>query len=328
MATNSKSLNTNELNLMMNVVKCYYELGMNQEQIAKKEFISKSTVCRLLKKAVSNGYVEFNIKYPIGSVHVLEDKFYEYFGVERAFIVPVYTDDYSIRLKNVCEAASLEVAKLIHDDDIITVSWGTTMEQFANLFKAGSTPKKNVSVVLMNGSIAGNIVSTKSSQIVEKLSGELNASGYLLPAPLIVDTKSLASALKKDSRVKHVLDLAIQSNISITSVGAMSKDSVLTTRGAFSQEEYENLISQGAVGDIAGQCFDMSGNQVSVDVLERTIGISIDELKKKDIRIGIGVGSKKAKAIVGALRGGIINRIYTDESTAEEVLSIIKNKTV
>ncbi len=36
MAGKEKGSNTNELNLMMNVVKYYYELGMNQEQIAKK----------------------------------------------------------------------------------------------------------------------------------------------------------------------------------------------------------------------------------------------------------------------------------------------------
>ena len=198
------------------------------------------------------------------------------------------------------------------------------MEQFANSFHMGSNVKTNTKVVLMNGSIAGNIDSTKSSQIVERLSLELNAEGYLLPAPLIVDSKEVAEVLKKDSHVKYVLDKAARSQIAIVSVGAISKDSVLTQRGAFTDKEFNEMNALGAVGDVAGRCFDIKGNQVSIKVAERTIGLTIDEIKSKRIRIGIGIGEKKAKAIVGALNGGIINRLYTDELTAQEVLSVVK----
>ncbi len=324
MAGKEKGSNTNELNLMMNVVKYYYELGMNQEQIAKKEYISRSSVCRLLKKAVQLGYVKFQIQYPLDSVRMLEDEFHKYFDIDKVFVVPTYTDDMAIRLKNVCEAAAVEVSKIISDNDILSVTWGNTMEQFANSFHMGSNVKTNTKVVLMNGSIAGNIDSTKSSQIVERLSLELNAEGYLLPAPLIVDSKEVAEVLKKDSHVKYVLDKAARSQISIVSVGAISKDSVLTQRGAFTDKEFNEMNALGAVGDVAGRCFDIKGNQVSIKVAERTIGLTIDEIKSKRIRIGIGIGEKKAKAIVGALNGGIINRLYTDELTAQEVLSVVK----
>ncbi|MBQ3273859.1 MAG: hypothetical protein IJH51_01035 [Christensenellaceae bacterium] len=324
MAGKEKGSNTNELNLMMNVVKYYYELGMNQEQIAKKEYISRSSVCRLLKKAVQLGYVKFQIQYPLDSVRMLEDEFHKYFDIDKVFVVPTYTDDMAIRLKNVCEAAAVEVSKLISDNDILSVTWGNTMEQFANSFHMGSNVKTNTKVVLMNGSIAGNIDSTKSSQIVERLSLELNAEGYLLPAPLIVDSKEVAEVLKKDSHVKYVLDKAARSQIAIVSVGAISKDSVLTQRGAFTDKEFNEMNALGAVGDVAGRCFDIKGNQVSIKVAERTIGLTIDEIKSKRIRIGIGIGEKKAKAIVGALNGGIINRLYTDELTAQEVLSVVK----
>ncbi len=255
---------------------------------------------------------------------MLEDEFHKYFDIDKVFVVPTYTEDMAIRLKNVCEAAAVEVSKLIGDNDILSVTWGNTMEQFANSFHMGSNVKTNTKVVLMNGSIAGNIDSTKSSQIVERLSLELNAEGYLLPAPLIVDSKEVAEVLKNDSHVRYVLDKAARSQIAIVSVGAISKDSVLTQRGAFTDKEFNEMNALGAVGDVAGRCFDIKGNQVSIKVAERTIGLTIDEIKSKKIRIGIGIGEKKAKAIVGALNGGIINRLYTDELTAQEVLSVVK----
>ena len=52
----------------------------------------------------------------------------------------------------------------------------------------------------------------------------------------------------------------------------------------------------------------------------------MEDIKKKPVRIGIGVWRrKKARAIIGALRGKIINRIFTDEVTAKEVITTLKN---
>ena len=83
----AKDIENNELNLMISVVKKYYELGMNQEQIAKEEFISKSSVCRLIKKAVDNGYVKFQINYPVESVKTLENEFHRMFDLDKVFIL-------------------------------------------------------------------------------------------------------------------------------------------------------------------------------------------------------------------------------------------------
>ena len=321
----SDKMDPNELNLMLTVIKYYYEMGMNQEEIAKKEFISKSSVSRLIKKAVENGFVTFQINYPVESVRVLEEEFHRYFDVEKVFISPAYTDDFDIRLKYTCSAAASDLYKILRDDEIISVSWGNTMDQLAGLLKPGANLKKNVKVVLMNGSVAGHISSTKSSQIVEKFAEVFNAEGFLLPAPLIVDNKETAQAIAADSHVRYAMDLARKSQLAVVSVGAFSSDSVLTRRGAFSKLDYEDIIALGAVGDIAGRCFSISGDQVSEQIDDRTIGLTLEEIRAKQVRIGIAVGRRKARAIIGALRGRIINRIYTDEYTAKEVILTLSN---
>jgi deoxyribonucleoside regulator len=48
--------------------------------------------------------------------------------------------------------------------------------------------------------------------------------------------------------------------------------------------------------------------------------LSLDELKKKEYCIAVAVGSKKVKSICGALRGGFLNVLITDENTADAVL--------
>lgn len=321
----AKDIENNELNLMISVVKKYYELGMNQEQIAKEEFISKSSVCRLIKKAVDNGYVKFQINYPVESVKTLENEFHRMFDLDKVFITPTYTEDADIRLKDTCKSVAGDICKIVKPDDIIGVTWGTTMEQLANTIMTIPNTKKCSKVVLINGSVAGDISSTKSSQIVEQFSQFFSAQGFLLPVPLVVDNKRIAQAIQMDSHVKYVMDLAHESQLAIVSVGAVSYESVLRTRSAYSKEDFDEIMALGAVGDIAGRCFDINGKQVSKPVIDRMIGLKTEDIKSKKVRIGVAVGEKKVKAIIGALRGGIINRFYTDEITAQEVIKVFKN---
>jgi len=110
---------------------------------------------------------------------------------------------------------------------------------------------------------------------------------------------------------------------SVFSIGAASYESVLRKRGAYSKEDYDDVLTQGAVGDIIGRCFDINGNLVSKMIDDRIMAMSLDTLRAKKIRIGIGVGSNKARAIIGALRGGMASRLYMDSVTAKEVCRLL-----
>lgn len=325
MNISSKDIAGSELNQMLSVVKKYYELGMNQEQIAKEEFISKSSVCRLLKKAVKNGYVQFQINYPLESVQTLENEFYEYFDLDKVFIASTYTDDEEIRLKDTCKAVIAELGKIVKPSDSLCVTWGSTLEYLASMLsKETSSTKKCEKVILMNGSTAGDISSMKSSSIVEQFAKWFSAEGYLMPVPLIVDSKQVADILKQDSHVKYVMDFALQSQLAVMSIGAVDPQSVLRQRGAYSKEEFNEVLADGAVGNVSGRCFNIHGNQIAPQIEERLLGPTLDEIKSKKIRIGIAAGNHKAQAIIGALNGKIINRLYTDEITAQEVIKILK----
>ena len=56
-------MNKTEFQLMISAAKQYYQLGVSQEEIARRAYVSKSTISRLIRKAVDLGYVEFKINY-------------------------------------------------------------------------------------------------------------------------------------------------------------------------------------------------------------------------------------------------------------------------
>ena len=315
----------NDIIQMIRITKQYYELGRTQDEIAHYEHISKSTVSRILKRAEDRGYITIKINHPIESIQSLEDEFYRYFDIEKVFIAPSYVDNFQIRLTDTCRALAEQLPKMLEDNEIIGVSWGRMMEQLVSVLKPPARPLKNIRVVQLSGSVAKNVISNLSSFIVEHFSSTFDGTGYLLPAPVLVDTKEIADAIMSDSQIKMVLDLARQSNFAVFSIGAVNPQSVIVERGSFSQEHYKELRQLGAVGDIIARYFNIRGELVDHDINQRTIGLTLDELRQKRVRLALAVGADKIEGIVGALCGKICTHLYTDELTAKEVLKCYKN---
>ncbi len=53
-----------------------------------------------------------------------------------------------------------------------------------------------------------------------------------------------------------------------------------------------------------------------------SIGLNLDEIRKIPFRIGVAASAEKALPIYGALRGGYIHTLITDEAAAQGVLEI------
>ena len=309
-----------EINTIIRIAKKYYELGMSQEQIAAEEETSISTVSRIIKKAVTLGYVKHEIIYPVRSLALQEELLKKHFDIDHIFITPCFVNNASIFMTDTCKMVAEDLSKIVSDNDIVSVSWGRTMEHLSSLLVAPATTKKGIKIVQLNGSIATSVLSTKTAGLLEKFTQAYSGVGYIIAAPALVDDEKIANEIKRDSRIKLVLELAREANIAVFSIGQTSENSVLVERSTVTIENIKALREAGAVGDICTRFFDLSGDLVDNGYNARTIGIELHELKKKKHRIGIAVGAEKADAIIGALRGGYMTTLYTDEITALNVL--------
>ena len=310
----------NDINLIIRIAKKHYELNMSQEKIAQEENLSKSMVNRLIRKANELKFVKIEVTYPLESVKKLEDEIKTLFPIENVFVCPAYIDDYLVRINDTCKAVAKDVSALVQDDEVIGVSWGRTMYNVSSRLIAPSPPKRNIKIVQLHGTLSKNIASSKFSSIIENFSDTFLGTGYLLPAPVIVDTKEIAEAVMSDSSIQMTFDVAKKAQIAVFGIGEVSSKYVLVERGIYTEEEYERLKSIEAVGDICSRYYDMDGNPALRMLSNRTIAITAEELKKKKHRIGVAVGEHKTKAIIGALNAGIMTSFYTDEITAQEVL--------
>lgn len=302
--------------LMMSAAKQYYQLGLPQDVIAKNLFISKSTVSRLIKKSVEMGYIQFRINDLGETDEMLADEFMQTFGI-KCVILPTYVDSDMVRLNDVCALAAKEIFSNIEDNEIIGLPWGRTIEYLAANINE-PIDRSNIKICMLNGFVNGSIRSMKAIHIVEKLSAMLNATGYVLPCPLLVETPEIKQILQEDFSIKQVNELLREAQTIIFSVGPFDmQNTYLMELGS---DVVDHLRSFNGAGNFAGRTYDINGTEFHTQLYGRLMSLPIKELTKKKKRICIAVGEYKAKAILGLLRGNIVNLLYTDIDTAKEVL--------
>ena len=312
-------MDTNKSYQIIRVAKKYYELHMGQLEIAQEEGVSKSTISRMLQKAIDRGYVTVTLDAPVESVKEMEDQLKQTFHLKEVFVSPNLVDDEEINLRDTCRALAGNLDKYIIDNTVVAVSWGNTLNCLAGQIQP--LKAKDIKVVQLNGGVAKSASSTGASQIVDALTMAGHGIGYMFPVPAIVDSKHTSEILQEETQVKNVLRLAKEAEVSIFSIGALSKDSILYEVEYLKDEDFQALEKNKAVGDIASRYFDINGNIALKELDDRVVGFGLEELREKEWTIAIAVGVNKVDAIIGALRAGFMNVLYTDEKTAREILN-------
>jgi DNA-binding transcriptional regulator LsrR (DeoR family) len=86
-----------------------------------------------------------------------------------------------------------------------------------------------------------------------------------------------------------------------------------------STREQNRLQRAGAAGDVCGLHFDRQGRDVGEEFRARSLNICKEDLFRIPVRIGVAGGPGKVEPILGALRGGYVNVLVTDATTARQV---------
>jgi DNA-binding transcriptional regulator LsrR (DeoR family) len=143
-----------------------------------------------------------------------------------------------------------------------------------------------------------------------------------MPAPGIVASREMAEALKSDAQISAALKLAAEADIALVGLGAPTPYSIVLRTGTIlSKEDLERLQELGAVGDIALRYMERDGNPINLEINERIIGLTLEQIREIPRVIGIAGGTTKHEIIRAALHGNIIDVLVTDQSTAEKLLA-------
>ena len=166
----------------------------------------------------------------------------------------------------------------------------------------------------------GTIEGSDNNTLTMMLGQKLGANAHVIPAPIIVRNRSLRDTLFKEQKIQQTLEIAKKVELVIFGVGMIGREGMLWESGFLKAADTAKLKKAGAVGAICGRFFDANGQKCWDELDHRTIGLNLIELRKIHHKICIAIGQEKVPAILGALRGKLVNVFVTDENTAASLL--------
>ena len=310
--------------LLAFVAEKYYLGDHKQTEIAEIIGLTRSAVSRMLTEARDKGIVEILIHHPYQYDHALEDKLQKTFDLKHVAVVSFQNKpDYDEIRSRLGKAGARLLAKLIEPGFKVGVAWGTTVQATIEAFEI--SPIKDTRVIQLVGVLGSTRHSYSAQTLVERLAQKIGGEGIYLYTPFIVESESTAASLLEDPSVEQAIAIGRECDIALMGIGTTKPEYCSLYRGNhISLQELETIRDAGSVGDVCALYFDIKGSLAKVDFHQRRIGTSITGLQEIDIRLAVAGNIEKAEAILGAVCGGYINSLVTDNQTAARVLELFK----
>src|SRR5580658_242276 len=310
-----------QIRLMTKIARMYYLQNIRQAQITERLNLHQSTVSRLLKKAADAGIVRISIATQ-SSIHVdLEEALEARFNLKQAVVVDSVSISEEQLARDLGSAAAYLLEGFVRGRQTVGISsWSAALLEMIHSMHP-STDGGGTRIVQILGGMGNADAQMHATYLAERLASLIGGSAVLLPAPGITGSSKAKDVLMREQYVQSAVKLWDALDTVIVGIGALEPSRMLVSSGNyFTPDEREELMRQGAVGDICLHYFNQAGHPISTPLSSRVIGMSLAQLKGVKHRIGVAGGKRELDAILGALNGSWINILVIDRATARALL--------
>lgn len=308
--------------LLAEVATLYYQERRDQEEIARRVGVSRSTVSRMLSEALATGVVEIRIRRVLPLVDELSRALVSEFQLRDAQVL----DTQGVpdgALARVGRLAARYLDTTLVNGDVLAISWGTGVHAVADGLEP--RPRRAAEVIQMLGGAGSRDTEVDGTELARRLADLFGGRCRFLNAPLIVDDEQVATALLRQRSVRETLAAAANADIAIVGIGALVPEvSSLMRAGYLTRSGIAAIRRLGAVGDVCGHMFTLGGGLVDTELTRRVIAIDVKALRRIPRVVGVTAGAAKAEAVLGALRARLVNILITDDATALAVLDLVR----
>ena len=307
--------------LLAKVASMYYERDMTQNDIAAALELSRVKVHRLLKEARETQIVRILINWRIKRNEELERRLRSRFGLKDALALGGGATEDALLLRQIGQLAARCLEANLRDGAGLAICFGSTTYEVINAIH--SDFQAHVKVMQATGSLSRALKEYDSSALTRQLAQKLGGEALYLSCPLLADNAAAAAVIRQQAVVGQALDEMRRADIALVGIGDLHPErSGFVKAGVVEPRQLQKYRDNGAIGDMAWQIFDGSGALFPCELNERIIGVTLDELRAIPLTVAVAVGESKAPAILGALRGGMLDVLCTDETTAALVLEL------
>ena len=313
----------NQRQNLIEVARLYYEQELTQTEIGRQLNLSRSTVSRMLRRARDAGIVTITVNYDVMRDQAMEAAMKSAFALTDVRVLSSQGRS-SERIRNgLGKLGANLLEESLQDSSILGISYGrsiaSTVEQVRPRLSDGLT------VVPVIGALGSDNPLIEGIDLTRQLATKLGARYRYLHAPLLVEDRRTRELFMQEPIVNNVLQVAANANIVLIGIGSLqAQSSGIIWTGYINRKERDWLHNIGVVGHMCAQFFDIEGTVLDIGINHRSISIGLEALRRIDNVIAIAGTTDKASAILGALNGGYIDCLVTDDRAARQVLELKK----
>jgi deoxyribonucleoside regulator len=293
----------------------YYELGETQSRVAELLGVTRPQVSRLLKRARAEGIVVIRIVDQATAESPAADVIRRRFGLAAVHLAPALVGPEEISRRMIGRLAAEVLRAAIRDGAVLGIGDGASISAVADAIAAEEPLHETGATVvpLAGGYWFGGPAREPFRRVADGIGGV--PLGLL--APGLVDDPATKTALCAHAGVRRILDLWDRLEVAAFGIGGP-----VWSAAALGAEIASELDEAGAVGEVLVSPFDIDGRLLCATLRARTIAFDARDLGRIPVRIAVAGGTAKVRPILGALRGGLITDLVTDQRTAEAVVAL------
>jgi deoxyribonucleoside regulator len=317
----SVNISEDHMARLIEVARAYYLDNQTQSDIARSLGISRSMVSRDLTMARDMGIVEIRIKDPRSSLQPHAQQLLRLFPhLFDAVIAPTFSEEpNAVRAMIGRFAANYLIDHLLPGQRLV-LGCGRTLRAVVDALPR--QPVEGIEIVQAMGNIGHEAHGIDYNEIARQAADVLGGRVFYVSAPAILGQRAGTARhfVEANPVLSHALSLVTQADVLAVGLGSLESDQLYAQAGLINPDELDTLRAQAAVGDICGRFFALDGREVIAPFADRTIGITLHDLRRAPLSLGIAGGTDKVEPLIGALAGEYINVLITDELTARRVI--------
>lgn len=327
-----------ELVQLTTVARRFHIDGRSKVQIAEELGLSRFKVARLLERAHDEGLVRIEIGRPPEIDTDLSEAVRHRYGYEHVVVADTGESDPSVLRNEVSRLAARHLAELVERGDVVGIAWGRSLlaltAQLSDLPPCvavqlcGALSRPDVSESDIPGRIhaatpgipAVHAVDASSVDVTRRVAEVSGGSAVTFYAPLVVPDADAATALRRDPRISRALRHYARLAVAVVSIGGWGPG-LSTVYDALSERERRSLRRAGAVAETCGILLSGSGEPLDPGLRDRTVGVSLGDLRRTPSVVTIAYGEQKVDAVRAAKAGGVGTSLVTHTGLARRLLA-------
>src|SRR3981189_1713715 len=295
----------------------YFIAGHTQDEIAKILQVSRASAQRLVSLCLAERLITFRLEHPIAACMELAARRKCFFHLPYREVVP--TDPAApLSAAGIAERAANILESTLRTEKPTIVALGTGRAVGAAAERVSPIDCPNHQIV----SLVGNISADGSASFfdtVGRLADRTKARHYPMPLPFLMSSERERDQMLEIDPIAKVRAVAAKADLRLVGVGQMDQLAQVHVDGFVSREGLFEMMRLGRIGGLAGWGLAAEGRIIEGGTNQRLTSIP-PQVPARALTIGAAVGPAKVPAIAAALKGQLVTRFGTDETTASAIL--------